>query len=96
MSHHSVNRFLQHKNIAPKDLFMKAETKLILEGGTVSVDDIVLDNPYTATELSSVIISRASTTKPSRTLISLRSITLISRVITCLSIFVFTIRQKGV
>ena len=46
ISHHSVNRFLQREQFAPKDLFMKAATKLILDGGTLSVDDTVLDKPY--------------------------------------------------
>lgn len=46
MSHHSVNRFLQREDFAPKDLFLEAAAKLILEGGTVSIDDTVLDKPY--------------------------------------------------
>ena len=46
MSHHSVNRFLQREDFAPKDLFMEVAARLILEGGTLSVDDTVLDKPY--------------------------------------------------
>ena len=46
MSHHSVNRFLQREDFAPKDLFMEVAARLILDGGTLSVDDTVLDKPY--------------------------------------------------
>ena len=46
MSHDSVNRFLQRENFAPKDLFMEAAARLVLDGGTLSVDDTVLDKSY--------------------------------------------------
>lgn len=46
ISHHSVNRFLQREDFAPKDLFQEVAAMLILEGGTVSVDDTVLDKPH--------------------------------------------------
>lgn len=46
VSHDSVNRFLLREQFAPKDLFKKAAVKPILEGGTLSVDDTVLDKPY--------------------------------------------------
>ncbi|PJE78352.1 hypothetical protein CI610_02727 [invertebrate metagenome] len=47
ISHDRVNRFLQRENVAPKDLFLEAAARLILEGGTLFVDDTVRDKPYT-------------------------------------------------
>ncbi len=47
MSHHCVNRFLQREDFTAKDLFLEASAKLVLEGGTLSVDDSVLDKPPT-------------------------------------------------
>ena len=46
MSHDSVNRFLQRENFAPKDFFMETAARLVLDGGTLSVDDTVLDKSY--------------------------------------------------
>ena len=46
MSHDSVNRFLQRENFGPKDLFMETAARLVLDGGTLSVDDTVLDKSY--------------------------------------------------
>ena len=46
MSHHSANRFLHRENYQPKDVFNEAAEDLCLCGGTVSVDDSVLDKPY--------------------------------------------------
>ena len=45
-SHDSVNRFLLRENYQPQDLFNEAQTLLNLSGGTLSVDDTVLDKPY--------------------------------------------------
>lgn len=46
LSHVSVNRFLLRKHYEPKDLFEEAQRRLILAGGTLSLDDSVLDRPY--------------------------------------------------
>lgn len=44
--HDSVNRFLLRENYTPKDLFEEVKGELVLEGGTASVDDSVVDKPY--------------------------------------------------
>jgi hypothetical protein len=46
ISHDSINRFLERENYEPKDLFDEAKTGLELTGGILSVDDTVLDKPY--------------------------------------------------
>jgi hypothetical protein len=46
ISHDSVNRFLNRENLTPEDLFLEAKSQLNLEGGVLSVDDTVLDKPY--------------------------------------------------
>jgi hypothetical protein len=46
ISHDSVNRFLLRESYTPADLFREASPLLCLEGGTLSVDDTVLDKPY--------------------------------------------------
>lgn len=46
ISHDSVNRFLQREVYSPKDLFNEVKEILNLKGGVVSVDDTVLDKPY--------------------------------------------------
>ena len=46
ISHDSVNRFLQREDYQPKDMFDEAAQDLCLVGGTLSVDDSVLDKPY--------------------------------------------------
>ena len=46
VSHDSVNRFLLRESSEPKDLFNEAQSTWNLIGGTVSVDDSVLDKPY--------------------------------------------------
>jgi hypothetical protein len=46
ISHDSVNRFLQREAYTPQDLFNEAKRGLELKGGTLSVDDCVLDKPY--------------------------------------------------
>ena len=46
ISHDSVNRFLLRESFEPKDLFDEARKLVNVEGGTLSVDDSVLDKPY--------------------------------------------------
>lgn len=46
ISHDSANRFLLREQFTPQDLFKQAELQLDLKGGVVSVDDSVLDKPY--------------------------------------------------
>lgn len=46
ISHDSVNRLLLRESYAPEDLFNEAKGLLQLAGGTLSVDDSVLDKPY--------------------------------------------------
>jgi hypothetical protein len=46
ISHDSVNRFLRRETYAPQDLFNEVKSSLSLKGGTISVDDTVLDKPY--------------------------------------------------
>lgn len=46
ISHDSVNRFLNRENYEPKDLYNEAAESLNTRGGTLSVDDTVVDKPY--------------------------------------------------
>jgi hypothetical protein len=46
ISHDSANRFLHRETYSPQDLFNEARTQLNLKGGVLSVDDSVLDKPY--------------------------------------------------
>ena len=46
ISHDSVNRFLYRETYSPQDLFEEAKRSLDLVGGVLSVDDSVLDKPY--------------------------------------------------
>lgn len=46
ISHDSVNRFLLREHYEPIDLFNEARKSLNLVGGTLTVDDSVLDKPY--------------------------------------------------
>lgn len=46
ISHDSVNRFLQRERYEARDLFNESSKHLNLAGGTLSVDDSVLDKPY--------------------------------------------------
>jgi hypothetical protein len=46
ISHDSVNRFLLREAYTPLDLYNEAKIGLDLFGGTISVDDSVLDKPY--------------------------------------------------
>jgi hypothetical protein len=46
ISHDSINRFLERERFEPKDLFEEEKNKIELVGGVLSVDDSVLDKPY--------------------------------------------------
>lgn len=46
ISHDSVNRFLNRESYSPKDMFDEAKATLNIVGGILSVDDSVLDKPY--------------------------------------------------
>ena len=45
ISHDSVNRFLQREAYTPVDLFKESKIGLEFKGGTLSVDDSILDKP---------------------------------------------------
>jgi hypothetical protein len=45
-AHDAANRFLNREDFSGKDLFEEARPLLELEGGLLSVDDTVLDKPY--------------------------------------------------
>ncbi len=55
ISHDSVNRFLERERYEPKDLFDEEKEKIELIGGTLSVDDSVLDKPYSDTKKGAFI-----------------------------------------
>ena len=46
ISHDSINRFLNREAYGPADLFKEVKSDLDLKGGSLSVDDSVLDKPY--------------------------------------------------
>lgn len=46
LSHDSINRFLLRSDYTPKDVFIEISPKIELEGGTVSVDHMVIDKLY--------------------------------------------------
>jgi hypothetical protein len=46
ISHDSVNRFLNRESYSPRDMFDEAKLTLNLTGGVLSIDDSVLDKPY--------------------------------------------------
>jgi hypothetical protein len=55
VSHDSINRFLERERYTPQDLFNESSTKIELEGGIVSVDDSVLDKPYSDPKKAALI-----------------------------------------
>ena len=50
LSHDSINRFLIRENYTPKDLFDQVRYLIALEKGTLSVDDMIIDKPYSNPE----------------------------------------------
>ena len=55
VSHDSINRFLERERYTPKDLFEEEKNKIELSSGTLSVDDSVLDKPYSDPEKAAFI-----------------------------------------
>ena len=55
VSHDSVNRFLLRENYTPKDLLKDTDGKIDKIGGVISVDDMVLDQPYSNANKSELI-----------------------------------------
>jgi hypothetical protein len=55
LSHDSVNRFLERERYEPKDLFDEEKEKIERVGGTLSVDDTVLDKPYSDSKKAAFI-----------------------------------------
>lgn len=55
VSHDSVNRFLVRESYTGKDLYKSVEPNIKKEGGVLSVDDTVLDNPYSNTSKALLI-----------------------------------------
>jgi DDE superfamily endonuclease len=47
-AHDAVNRFLNREAYSGRDLFEEARPLIALEGGILSVDDTILDKPYSA------------------------------------------------
>lgn len=55
ISHDEVNRFLANSNFNGKALFEKSKEALKLEGGVLSMDDTVIDKPYSQPDASELI-----------------------------------------
>ena len=55
LSHDSVNRFLLREKYEPKDLFNELLPHIDLIGGTLSVDDTVIEKPYSKPDLTEFI-----------------------------------------
>jgi hypothetical protein len=55
ISHDSINRFLERERFEPRDLFEEEKNKIVFDGGILSVDDSVLDKPYSDPEKASLI-----------------------------------------
>ncbi len=55
ISHDSVNRFLLRENYRPEDLWTEVSEKIDLNNGVLSVDDMVIDKPYSNAEKTDLI-----------------------------------------
>ncbi|NDG54231.1 MAG: IS4/IS5 family transposase [Flavobacteriia bacterium] len=55
VSHDSINLFLHRERFTPKDLFDSEKEKIELCGGILSIDDTVLDKPYSDLSKSELI-----------------------------------------
>jgi len=65
VSHDSVNRFLLRERYTGKDLYQSVESSIKKEGGILSVDDTVLDKPYSNTS-KALLICTLTLCHPSR------------------------------
>ena len=72
ISHDSVNRFLNREDYQPKDMFNEVKNELQLTGGVLSVDDTVLDKPYSRTK---ELISHFWSGKHHKTVIGINLVT---------------------
>ncbi len=73
MSHDSVNRFLNRGDYEPEDMFNEVKNALYLTGGVLSVDDTVLDKPYSRAK---ELISHFWSGKHHKTVIGINLVTL--------------------
>jgi hypothetical protein len=55
MSHDSVLNFLVREDYTPSDLFSQTKNMIVLQGGTLSVDDSVWDKPYSNAKLNPLL-----------------------------------------
>jgi hypothetical protein len=55
MTHDCVNRFLERENYTPQDLFNEIKGQINLIGGTVSVDDTVIEKLYSDVKKAELI-----------------------------------------
>lgn len=55
ISHDSVNRFLLRERYQPHDLFDAVKPHISLVGGILSVDDTVIEKPYSAPNQAELI-----------------------------------------
>jgi hypothetical protein len=55
VSHDSVNRFLLRESYTGQDLYQSVEPNINKEGGVLSVDDTVIDKPYSNTSKADLI-----------------------------------------
>jgi hypothetical protein len=55
LSHDSVNRFLERERYTPRDLYNQIDHEIIPEGGVLSIDDSVLDKPYSDSSKAALI-----------------------------------------
>jgi hypothetical protein len=55
VSHDSINRFLLRERYEPKDLFETAQNIITLEGGILSIDDTVIEKPYSDPKITKLI-----------------------------------------
>ena len=55
LSHDSVNRFLERENYTAFDLFQVVKSKIVLNCGILSVDDTVIDKPYSDPDKAELI-----------------------------------------
>lgn len=55
LSHDSVNRFLLRERYEPVDLFNEVKLHINLIGGTLSIDDTVVEKPYSEPNINQLI-----------------------------------------